>query len=72
MHILNLNICDEILLVNVEQIFGDYTTTKVGQTNVISLNVSSGDVQYLLKKALLRGFELGKEYACSTKESPVQ
>ncbi len=72
MHILNLNICDEILLANEKQIFGDYTTTKVGRTNVISLNVSSGDVQYLLKKALLRGFELGKEYACSTKESPVQ
>lgn len=69
MHILNLNICDEILLANEKQIFGDYTTTKVGQTNLI---VSSGDVQYLLKKALLRGFELGKEYACGTKEVPVQ
>lgn len=72
MHILNLNICDEILLANEKEIFGDYRFTKEGWTDAISLSVGSGDVQYLLKKALLRGFELGKEYACSTKEVPVQ
>lgn len=72
MNILNLNICDEVLLANEQEIFGDYSTTKEGWTDAISLNVGSGDVQYILKKALLRGFELGKEYACSTKEVPVQ